>query len=457
MRAYLVFVTASISLLMFSIDSTVVAVAFPSFIKEFNTNVLWAGWTISVYFTAITMAMPLAGALSDSLGRKKVFLISLILFTGSSLACGLAPNIHTLIVFRFLQGIGGASFLPTASGLVSDEFPGHRERVIGLFSSIFPIGGIIGPNLGGWVVSRFSWRYIFFINVPIGIILVVFIMALLRDSRVFSRRHIDFLGVSLLSGTIILLMFSLNLIGESFSPHNLGVSALFLASSVVLLLLFFRQEKKDKNPILDMTLLKSRPFFAANLLNIIIGAGVFGTFAFVPLYVTSVHKLSTLVSGMILTPRSVGTIPASAITSFMLRRWGYRRPIVLGLSIVGSVTVLLGQGLPFWRWIGIQWGITEILSFLILLSGIGMGIANPAANNACIELMPEKVATIVGLRGMFKMVGGALGVSVITVILHLSANPTTGFNIAFSSSGLVLLAAIPLAFLVPAGTAQRSP
>ncbi len=149
MRRYLIFVTAGLALLMYAIDSTVVAVAFPVFTKELNTNVLWSAWTISIFFIAVTIAMPLAGNLSDSLGRKKVFLVSLILFTGSSLACGFAPNIYALIAFRFLQGIGGASFLPTASGIVSDAFPDNRETAIGLFSSIFNVGAIIGPNLGG--------------------------------------------------------------------------------------------------------------------------------------------------------------------------------------------------------------------------------------------------------------------------------------------------------------------
>src|SRR5208337_3932303 len=106
-------------------------------------------------------------------GRKRVFIISLVLFTAASLACGLAPNIHALIVFRFLQGIGGASFLPSASGIVADHFPESRERAIGLFTSIFPIGGIIGPNLGGWIVSRYSWRYVFYLNLPVGIVLIV--------------------------------------------------------------------------------------------------------------------------------------------------------------------------------------------------------------------------------------------------------------------------------------------
>ena len=149
MRRYLISISAGLGLLMYAIDSTAVAVAFPSFIKDFNTNVLWAGWTISIYLVATTSVMPLMGNLSDTFGRKKVFVYSLILFTVTSLACGLAPNIYSLIAFRFLQGAGGASFLPTAAGIMSDQFPEHRARAIGLLTSIFPIGGIIGPNPRG--------------------------------------------------------------------------------------------------------------------------------------------------------------------------------------------------------------------------------------------------------------------------------------------------------------------
>ena len=451
MRRYFIFVTAGLGLLMYSIDSTVVAVAFPNFIREFDTNVLWAAWTISIYYIGVTIAMPLAGNLSDSFGRKRVFLISLILFTASSLVCGLAPNIYTLIGFRFLQGIGGASFLPTASGIVSDHFPENRERAIGFFTSIFPIGGLIGPNLGGWIVSRYSWRYIFYINLPICLCLMALIMILLKDSKVLSRHRIDIRGAAFISGSILFLMFGLNFVGESFSGLSLLFTAIFLILSLFLLLLFFRQEKKATNPILDLVLLKSTPFMAANLLNMFVGAGVFGIFAFVPLYATSVHKLSTLMSGMILTPRSLGTIPASAIVSFMLKRWGYRWPMVWGLGIISFTTILLGQN-QLWGIMGIQLGTVEMLSLLILIGGIGMGILFPAVNNACIELMPAKVASIVGLRGMFRTVGGALGVSIITFILHLSSDPVIGFKITFLSFGLGLLCVIPLVFLMPAGT-----
>jgi EmrB/QacA subfamily drug resistance transporter len=452
MRRYFIFASAGLGLLMYSIDGTAVAVAFPNFIKDFGTNVLWAAWTISIYLVAVTSVMPLMGNLSDSYGRKKVFLISLILFTSSSLACGLAPDIYSLVAFRFLQGVGGASFLPTAAGIVSDEFPESRERAIGLFTSIFPIGGIIGPNLGGWIVSRYSWRYIFYINLPIGIGLVILIMILLKDSKILARPHIDFVGASFSFGTILFLMLGLNFVAEELALSSLLLAILFWVVSSFFLYLFFLQEKKHSNPILDMVLLRSRPFLAANLYNMMVGVGVFEIFPFIPLYATSVHKLSTLMSGMILTPRSIGVISASAVTSFLLRRWGYRWPMVLGLSIISFSTILLGgQGLPLQNALGMHLGVAEILAVLMLFTGIGIGITLPASNNACIELMPERVATITGLRGMFRYVGGAFGISLITIILHLGSTPESGFRATFVSFGLGLLFTIPLVFLMPTG------
>ena len=452
MRRYLIFISAGLTLLMYSIDSTVVAVAFPHLIRDLDTNVLWAGWTISIYLIAITSVMPLMGNLSDSFGRKNIFLISLIFFTASSLACGLASNIYSLVAFRFLQGIGGASFLPTAAGIVSDQFPKQRERAIGLFTSIFPIGGIIGPNLGSWLVSQYSWRYVFYINLPIGIVLIAMIAVLLEKSKNSHLPHVDFRGASFFFGAVLSLMLGLNRIAQSFSASSILLAAVFLTCFCFSLYLFFRQEKNESYPILDIELLKSKPFLAANLYNLFIGAGIMGIFAVIPLYATSVYKLSTLVSGMILTPRSLAVIPVSAITSFLLRRWGYRWPMLSGLIIISFSTILLGgPGVQLFQIMGIHLGIVGILAILIMVSGIGIGIALPASNNACIELMPEKVATITGLRGMFRSVGGALGISLITIILHLSSTPAKGFKVTFIAFGLGLLFSIPLIFLMPDG------
>lgn len=437
---------------MYSIDSTAVAVAFPNFMRDFGTNVLWAAWTMSIYMVAVTSVMPLMGNLSDSLGRKKLFLYSLLLFTASSLACGLAPNIYSLVAFRFLQGVGGASFLPTAAGIVSDQFPKSRERAIGLFSSIFSIGGIVGPNLGGWIVSQYSWRYIFYINLPIGIGLILLIAVFLEDPKPLARPHIDLSGAAVFFGAILFLMLGLNHLAENFSPASLLLAGLLLVVSAAFVVLFVWHERRESNPILDLTLLKSTPFLAANVYNMMIGAGIFGVVSFIPLYATSVHGLSTLMSGVILTPRSLGVICSSTVTSFLLKRWGYRWPMVWGVSLMAVSTLLLGdQGFRVVGLLRLHWDVAETLAALIMLSGIALGIALPASNNACIELMPAKVATITGLRGMFRYVGGAIGISFTTIILHASATPATGFRLTFLAFGVVLLCTVPLVFLMPTG------
>ena len=451
MRRYLIFVTTSLSLLMYAIDATIVAVAFPNFTRELHSNVLWSAWTISIFFIAVTMTVPLAGNLGDSYGRKKVFLISLALFTGSSLACGLAPNINALIAFRFLQGIGGACFIPTASGIVSDQFPENRQAAIGLFSSIFSVGAVLGPNLGGWIVSSYSWRYIFYINVPIGIVLMAAGMLLLKDSRTSSRAHFDFGGVGLLSGSLLLLMFGLNLAGESFAVPYILLAALFVLVSLSLAVLFIWHERRTVQPILEVALLESAPFVAANLSNLVVGLTMMGAASFIPLYVTSVLKLSTLMSGVILSPRSLAMAVAAAVTAFLLRRWGYRWPMVLGFAFIAITTILLAPGPLLWGAKWIPWGTMGMLSLLLFLNGVAGGMVFPASNNACIELMPQKVGTIVGLRNMFRNVGGALGISLVTFILHVSRNYAFGFTIVFVSLGLTFVVSIPLLFLMPAG------
>ena len=450
MRRYLIFFTAGFSILMYAIDATVVAVAFPNFTEELHSSVLWSAWTISIYFIAVTMTMPLAGNMSDSFGRKKVFLLSLILFSGSSLACGFAPSISALIAFRFFQGVGGACFLPTASGILSDHFPESRETVIGLLSSIFGVGFVVGPNLGGWIVSQYSWRYIFYINVPIGIILTCLAMVLLRESGRITRPRIDFAGIGLMCASLLSLMLGLNLAGEGFSAPSTVAVGVLVAMSVLLAFFFLRQEKRAAQPIIDTRLLESKAFAAANVTNLVVGMTSIGLFSFMPFYAVSVHKFSTLMSGMILTPRSLAMAVTSAVTSFLLKKFGYRWPMAAGFTGMGLSIILLTPALlP-------SHGVIAAFSIIMLLNGTFAGMIFPSANNACIELMPDKVGTIVGLRNMFRNIGGALAISLITLIQHLSRDAYSGFMIVFIMFGIMPLVTVPLLFLMPAGRRVRS-
>jgi EmrB/QacA subfamily drug resistance transporter len=450
MRNYLIFFTAGFSIFMYAIDATVIAVAFPDFTKELHASLLWSAWTISIYFIAVTMTMPLAGNFSDSFGRKKVFLFSLLLFTGSSLACGLAPSIYSLVSFRFFQGVGGACFLPVASGIASDHFPKGRETAIGLLSSIFGIGAVVGPNLGGWIVSRYSWRYIFYINVPTGLLLICLTMMLLKESGSTTRPRVDAAGIGLMSGSLLLFMLGFNLAGERLSIPSVALAGMFVLTSLLLAFFFFRHEKRSATPIIDTRLLESKAFAAANASNLVVGMTSMGLVALIPLYAVSVHGLSTLMSGVVLTPRSLAMAITAAVSSFFLRRVGYRRPMLIGFAGMGLTIILLAPGI-FPSTARDTWGIMRLLMIILFLNGMAMGLVFPSSNNACIELMPEKVGTIVGVRHMFRNIGGVLAVSLVAFVLHLSRDAFHGFMIVFIIFGTLPLITAPLLFLMPSG------
>src|SRR5438270_4936666 len=210
-RPYLFFSLAALSLLMFSIDTTVVSVALPNMMADLQTSLVWLGWTLTGYLLTQTAVMPLAGKLSESFGRMRLFMVCVFVFTLGSLLCGLAPNIYVLIACRILQALGGGGFLPVAAGIVAREFPKNRDRMIGLFSSIFPLGGIIGPNLGGFIVERWSWREVFLINVPIGVLVLAVLLRQGTAAEPTTSRRVDFQGALLFAAAITALLAALSL------------------------------------------------------------------------------------------------------------------------------------------------------------------------------------------------------------------------------------------------------
>jgi MFS family permease len=162
-----------VGLFMVAVDQTIVATALPSIQADLHTRINWAGWTITIYSLAQVVAMPVAGKLSDQFGRKTIFMCAVAVFTTASLCCGLSNSIYLLIALRGVQALGGGCFMPSASGIVSDQFGPDRDRALAMFTSILPIGGIVGPVLGGLFVTYWSWRGIFLINVPIGLGLII--------------------------------------------------------------------------------------------------------------------------------------------------------------------------------------------------------------------------------------------------------------------------------------------
>src|SRR5919204_570218 len=250
---YVIFGACSIALLMASIDQTIVATALPTLTRELGSSISWTSWTITTYLLGQTVAMPIAGRLSDSWGRKRMFLAFVVTFTVSSLACGLVNSIYLLVLFRFIQALGGGGFMPSAMGIVADRFGGDRERAIGLFTSVFPLGALIGPALGGVILSYTTWRLIFFINVPVGITLFVLLAWLLPREDAPRRPDLDLVGSGLLMATLFGFMLGLNQLGE-LGLHSLLPWAL-LAVGGLLAVAFVLSQERRRNPVISPALL----------------------------------------------------------------------------------------------------------------------------------------------------------------------------------------------------------
>lgn len=440
-RRRLIFAVVSVGLFMASLDQTIVATALPAIQRELHAQINWSGWTITIYALGQVLAMPMAGKISDMYGRKKVYLISAAVFTVASLLCGLAGNIYLLVLLRAVQALGGGAFMPSATGIVSDHFGRDRDKALGMFTSILPIGGIVGPIIGGVFVAVWSWRGIFLVNVPIGIVLILLAAKFVpgHSTRVSSR--IDLRGILMLGVLILAAMFGITYLGSGRVPLY---SPVFLVSEAIALgtvALFLRHSKRYATPFVPYRLLRGRGFGVMNVINLLYGAAALGFAALVPLYAEERFHLAPLGSGTLLTARAVGMISIAGLAVLTLRRTGYRLPMILGFLILAAGLILMSITplLSPYVWLAIAAGIT----------GCGMGLSVPASNNASLQLAPDQVAAIAGLRGMFRQSGAIVAVSVTTAIIARSSDPGIAQAHVFVVFAVLLVAMLPLVFLVP--------
>jgi EmrB/QacA subfamily drug resistance transporter len=440
-RRKLIFAIVSIGLFMASIDQTIVATALPDIERELHVGINWSGWTISIYALGQVIAMPMAGKISDMYGRKKVFLISAAVFTTASLCCGFAGSMPLLLLARLIQALGGGAFMPSATGIVSDHFGEERDRAVGMFTSILPVGGIIGPVIGGLFVSYWTWRGIFLVNVPIGIVLIVATMKFIPTSATRPSSRIDVRGVALLAGLITTAMFGITYLGSGDVPLYSPVFLCCEAAAVALGYLFMRHSRRDAAPFVPYRLLRGRGFAIMNLINYVYGAAALGFAALVPLYAQERYGISALGAGTLLTARGIGMIAVAGAASMALRRTGYRWPMIGGflLLVAGLAVMALGAPMSPYGWLALGAGLT----------GLGMGLSVPAANNASLQLAPDQVAAIAGLRGMFRQSGAITAVSVTTSVIARSAHPGIVQAHVFVVFGALLLLMLPLVKLVP--------
>ena len=445
-RRVLVFTIVALALIMMAVDSTIVATALDSLQHGLQTSINWAGWTLTAYSLGFVLMLPVSGKLSEQYGRRRVFLGSVVAFTAASLCCGLADNIYVLIALRAVQAAGGAGFTPSATGIVVDHFGDERDRAVSLFGSIFPIGAMIGPIFGGLFVSYWTWRGVFFVNVPIGVAIIVLSLRYVpRDRPGIARTQpkMDVTGIALLGSGLLAGMLAATFLGErdahAWSPAFVAP----LGIAIVALWMFFRHINHSAHPFIAPRLIYGRSFGPVNLVNGLYGGVSSGVMALVPLYAASRYGINALDSGTLLIAQGVAAIILSVAAAFALRRTGHRPPLYVGGVAIAAGMLLLAlspvAGIPPYAW----------LAGSAFLVGVGAGTINPASRNAGLQLAPERSSTLAALRTMCLQIGSMIAISIATATLASSDDPGGIQAWVYVVAALLLVAALPLITRIP--------
>jgi EmrB/QacA subfamily drug resistance transporter len=439
------------SMLMIVLDATIVNVALPSIKTDLHFSDSGLAWVINAYLLAFGGLLLLAGRLGDLVGRRRIFLIGLAVFTGASAICGLAVNQAMLIVARFAQGAGGALTSAVVLGMIVTMFPEARERAkaIGVFAFVASAGGALGLLAGGVITEVISWHWIFFVNVPVGVIVAVAAVRLVRsDAGLGLRAGTDVLGAVLVTGSLMVAVYTI--VKPAAESGWLAGETLILGSiSLALLVGFVIRQALARNPLMPLRLFRSRNVVGANLIQVIGAAGMCGTFFLGTLYLQNIKHYDALEIGLAFLPVTLcmGTLSVR-YSEKLITRFGAR-----GVSLAGLVLMAVGLGLFAIAPANAVY-LTQLLPTMALL-GLGAGMCFPAlVGLAMADVEPAQTGLASGLVNTTAQVGGALGLAVLATLSagrsqHLAAAGTGeidalvgGYHLAFwIAAGLVVAAA----------------
>ena len=440
-------VVLCVGMLMIILDSTVVNVALPSIQRDLGFSQSNLAWVVNAYLISFGGLLLLAGRLGDLLGRRRVFLSGLVLFTLASLVCGLSGDQAVLIGARFVQGVGGALTSAVILGMVVTMFPAPREqaRAIGIYSFVASAGASLGLLLGGVVTQAINWHWIFFINIPIGAVTLVAASRLVeRDGKVPGlSRDVDVAGAVLVTGAVMLAVYTIVKAGDYGwgSSHTLGFGALVLA----LLGMFVLQEQMAKEPLIPFRLFRSRNVAGANVVQLLMVAGLFGMFFLGVLFMQHVLGYSAIGTGVGFLPVSIGIGVLSLWISPRLNlRFGPKPVLLAGLLLLGLALVWLVR-VP----VHASYAVDLLPSMLLL--GMGAGLSFPALMTLAMSGSDAGDSGLAsGLVNTSVQVGGALGLAVLAT---LSTSRTGVLARAGESHAAALTGGYHLAWLVSASIA----
>ncbi len=399
------------SLLLVGMDVTIVNVALPAMEHDFHARLSELQWIVDAYTLVVASLLMMAGAVSDRLGRRKVFQVGLTIFTTGSLLCSLAPNIGTLIGFRAFQGLGASMLNPVALSIIANAFKDAkaRARAIGIWGAVAGLSFGVGPLLGGFLTQTVGWRAIFWINVPLGVLAFVLAAKFVPESKAAKARAFDPVGQALVFVGLTALTS-----GVIEGPH-LGwksgwIWALFAVAAAAFAG-FGAYELRQEKPLLDLRFFRSVPFTGATL-TAVAAYGSFAAFLFLnALYLQHQRGISPFRTGLYLLPLAIFLTLTAPLSGWLVGATGPRIPLVVaGASFVGSAAMLtrLSGATPVW-WLLVSY----------TLFGIGLGMVNPAITNSAVAGMPlEQAGVAAAIASTSRQVGAALGVAMAGTVVH---------------------------------------
>jgi EmrB/QacA subfamily drug resistance transporter len=391
-----------LSMFMSALEATVVGTAMPTIIADLG-GIAHYGWVGAAYLLASTVSVPVYGKIADLFGRKRVLLFGIVLFLAGSTASGFANDIWTLIAARAFQGLGAGAMQPIALTIVGDIFTiEERGKIQGVFGAVWAIAGVAGPLVGGAIVHFWSWPWVFWVNIPFGFAsMLILSRAYHENIAEHEELHFDWSGAAALTTASLLL-----LLGASRE-----YPALTLPAGAALFALFVHLERRAKDPVLPLTMFQGRGIAVATIASALLGATMMGTLIYVPLFAQGVLALPPTQAGASVAPMLVGWPVASALTSRMLTRIGFRPPVVLGSAMIAAIL----------SWFAIILGGRPSLLAMqaaMFIYGFGMGVANTTliiAVQSSVEWRQRGVATASALFA--RSMGGALGVGALGAVL----------------------------------------
>jgi MFS transporter, DHA2 family, multidrug resistance protein len=412
---WIIALAVTLATFMEVLDTSIANVALPHIAGSLSAGQDESTWVLTSYLVSNAIVLPLSGWLSSIVGRKNFYMGCVALFTISSFLCGLAPNLAVLIVCRVLQGVGGGGLQPSEQAILADTFPpAKRGMAFAVYGMAVVTAPAIGPTLGGWITDNFSWRWIFFINIPVGILSILLTSRLIQDPPYFRRRklsetHIDYVGLGFVAiglGTLQVVLDKGQ--REDWFESNFIVILSLIAAAALIFVIFW--EWKQKDPIIDLHLFRDRTFGISNLLMFMLGFALLGSTLLLPLFSQTLLGYTAQQAGLALMPGGFAIILLLPLVGFLLSRYTPRWLLLFGLLVLSfSLFHMTGFDLDI---------DFRTVATARVIQAVGMAFLFVPINTAAYAFLPrEKNNAASGLMNLARNIGGSVGISVVTTML----------------------------------------